>query len=249
MIIAVAGKGGSGKTTLAGLIIRYLVRSGKVPVLAVDADPNSNLADSIGLQAPKTIGQVNQEFLDGKQNLPPGMHKQGWLDLKLNEALGESKGVDIVVMGRPEGSGCYCSANAVLKEYLEKLAGNYSYVVVDNEAGMEHLSRRTTQEMDVLFMVSEPTIRGIRTVGRLDKLVKELNLKVKNRFLILDRVNGDIDSKLSAEIDKLNVDLLATIPQDEEVLEYDLLERSLIDLPETSPAAKAVEDLMEKVVK
>ncbi|UCD85021.1 MAG: AAA family ATPase, partial [Deltaproteobacteria bacterium] len=188
-IIAVAGKGGSGKTTLASLIIRFLHRQGG-PILAVDADPNSNLGMSLGLTARRTIGQVQEEFMEEKLDIPPGLSKQAWLELKLHELVEESEGIDLIVMGRPDGPGCYCSVNVMLRDYLENLAENYKWTVVDNEAGMEHLSRRTTQKIDILLMVAEPTLKGLRTAARLKTLVGELKLHIGRQFLVVDRITN-----------------------------------------------------------
>jgi CO dehydrogenase maturation factor len=247
-IIAVAGKGGSGKTTLASLIIRFLHQQGG-PILAVDADPNSNLGMSLGLSARKTIGQVQEEFMGEKLNIPPGLSKHAWLELKLHEIVEESKGIDLIVMGRPDGPGCYCSVNALLRDYLDNLSGNYKWTVVDNEAGMEHLSRRTTQKIDILLMVAEPSLKGLRTTARLKALVEELKLNVGHQFLVMDRTTNDLPTSLKTEVEKTGIDLLGTIPPDEAVIQYDLEEKSLLGLPESSAAVIAVKEIMSNLIK
>ena len=146
--IAVAGKGGSGKTSLSSLVIRYLMKKGAVPILAIDADPNANLGESLGLDIKQTIGSIIASFNEEKINIPPGMTKEAYLDIKLNEAIVETKGLDLVTMGRGEGPDCYCYPNLLLRKFADTLSGNYPYMVMDNEAGMEHLSRRTTQDVD-----------------------------------------------------------------------------------------------------
>ena len=177
--IAVAGKGGTGKTSIASLIIRYLKNNKLEPILAIDADPNANLADSLGLEVKQTIGSIIASFNNEKINIPPGMTKEAYLEYKLNEALVESKGLDLLTMGRGEGPDCYCYPNLLLRKFADSLAGNYAYVVMDNEAGMEHLSRRTTQNINALLVVSDPSVKGVRTVAQIKNLVSELKLVVK----------------------------------------------------------------------
>jgi CO dehydrogenase maturation factor len=175
--IAVAGKGGSGKTTLASLIIRYLERSGAGPILAVDADPNANLGESLGLTVGETVGSIIASFNEEKINIPPGMTKETYLEYRLNRALVESRGLDLMTMGRGEGPECYCYPNLMLRKFIDTLAGNYAYMVMDNEAGMEHLSRRTTQGVDELLIVSNHSVKGVRTVARIEDLVAQLKLR------------------------------------------------------------------------
>ncbi len=242
-ILAVAGKGGTGKTTFAALLIRHLLRSGGGPLLAVDADPDANLGVMVGHQVEKTVGQVLQEFLEQKMNIPQGMPKQQWIELQLNAAISESKGLDLIQMGRPEGPGCYCSANAVLRDFLERLSENYRSVVVDNEAGMEHLSRRTAGRIDQLFMISDPSVKGLRTVQSLLELIAELKLNPAQKFLVLCRA-GRLDSRLQAQIRELKVDYLGAVPEDPRIVEFDLSERSLLELPDQTPAVLAVADIM-----
>ena len=179
--IAVAGKGGSGKTSLASLVIRYLQRSGASPILAIDADPNANLGDSLGLKVGQTVGSVIASFNEKKINIPPGMTKEDYLEFQISDALTESKGLDLLTMGRGEGPECYCYPNLMLRRFADKLSESYAYVVMDNEAGMEHLSRRTTQNIDELLLVSDHSIKGIRTIARLKELVGELELVVKRQ--------------------------------------------------------------------
>ena len=246
--IAVAGKGGSGKTSLTGLIIRYLKKSGAGPILAVDADPNANLGESLGLDIKQTVGLILDEFQGEKINIPPGMTKEAYLDYKLNEVIVESKGLDLVTMGRGGGPECYCYPNLILRKFIDTLAGNYAYTVMDNEAGMEHLSRRTTQNVDEMFIISDPSVKGVRTVARIRELISELKLVVKRQSVIINFAPAKLDALVTEEMAKLGIDLTATIPIDEEMREYDLKLRSLLDLPDTSKAVRAVDNLMARIL-
>ena len=247
--IAVAGKGGSGKTSVASLVIRYLMKNGSGPILAIDADPNANLGESLGLKVEQTVGLVLDAFQKDKINIPPGMTKEIYLDYKLNEIIVESKGLDLVTMGRGEGPECYCYPNLILKKFVDSLAENYAFTVMDNEAGMEHLSRRTTQNVDGLFIISDHSVKGIRTVARIRDLVAELKLVVKRQLIVINFVPTKLDPLVTEELDRLGIDPIAIIPLDEEVYEYDLKLKSLLDLPDTSMATRAVNDLMTKLFK
>ncbi len=189
-VIAVAGKGGVGKTTTCGMLVRYLVEELKNgPVLAVDADPNSNLNELLGVTVTATIGEAREAM---KTDAPQGMTKDVWFEYKVHEAVIEGRGFDLLVMGRPEGAGCYCAANNLAKKYIDTLKENYTYVVVDNEAGMEHISRLVTQDIDLLYVVSDATPRGILTAKRILELIKELDLNVKKVGIIINKLkNGD----------------------------------------------------------
>jgi len=246
--IAVAGKGGSGKTSVASLVIRYLMKNGSGPILAIDADPNANLGESLGLTVEQTVGLMLDAFQKDKINIPPGMNKQAYLDYKLNEIIVESKGLDLVTMGRGEGPECYCYPNLILKKFADSLAESYAYTVMDNEAGMEHLSRRTTQNVDGLFIISGHSVKGIRTVARIRDLVSDLKLVVKRQMVIVNFVPTKLDPLVTEELDRLGIDPVATIPLDEEVYEYDLKLKSLLDIPDTSKAVRAVNDLMAKLL-
>lgn len=247
-VIAMAGKGGTGKTTLSALIIRYLKRKGRGPILAVDADPNANLAEALGLNGCKSLGAAREEFFESKMNLPAGMSKETYLEMKLHEVLAESEGVDLLVMGRPEGPGCYCYANNILRRHIDLLSKNYPFVVMDNEAGMEHLSRRTTQGVDHLLFLSDYSIKGIRTVGKIQTLIGDLNLSVKEKHLVVDRTPAELSPHFLEEIEKQGVRLLGTIPQDRFIFEHDLKGESLLLLPEDSSAVRAVAGMMEKII-
>ena len=247
--IAVAGKGGSGKTSVASLIIRYLKKKGIGPILAVDADPNANLGDSLGLSIRQTVGSIIATFNEEKINIPPGMTKEAYLEYKLNMAITESTGLDLLTMGRGEGPECYCYPNVVIRKLIDELSGNYAYVVMDNEAGMEHLSRRTTQNIDELLLVSDHSVKGLRSIARIQELVKELKLVVKRESVIINFVANGIDPLLSKELDRLGMVPTITIPIDEELRRYDLEQKPLFDMPDTSKAVTAVNDLITKLLK
>jgi len=246
--IAVAGKGGSGKTSVACLVIRYLVNKGLTPVLAVDADGNANLGESLGLEVGDTIGSIIADFNEDKISIPSGLTKGAYLELKLNEAVVESKGMDLISMGRGEGTGCYCYPNSMLKKFIDELKSNYKYMVMDNEAGMEHLSRRTTENVDRLFIISNHSVKGVRTVGRILELIKELKLDIGKLGIIMTQVPGELDGRIQQELEMLGIEPSAIIPYDEEVYNYDLEKKSLLELPDSSPAVAAIAGLMDTII-
>jgi CO dehydrogenase maturation factor len=246
--IAVAGKGGSGKTSVTSLIIRYLKNNGLEPILAIDADANANLGESLGLEVKQTVGSIIASFNSEKINIPPGMTKEAYLEFKLNDALVESKGLDLLTMGRGEGPECYCYPNLLLRKFADALAGNYAYVVMDNEAGMEHLSRRTTQNLDALLIISDHSVKGVRTLARIRDLVSELRLVVKRQVVIINLAPAKLAPLVSEELTRLELEPVILIPEDEEIYKSDLELRPLLDLPDTSIAVKAVNDLMAELL-
>ena len=246
--IAVAGKGGSGKTSIASLVIRYLKKNGAGPILAVDADPNANLGESLGLSIKQTVGSMLDNFQRDKINIPPGMTKDTYLDYKLNEVIVESKGLDLVTMGRGECPECYCYPNLMLRKFADNLAKNYAYVIMDNEAGMEHLSRRTTQNIDEFLIISNHSVKGVRTAARIRDLVSELKLVVKRQSVIINLAPAKLDPIVTEELDRLGIEPTTTIPLDEELYDYDLKMKPLLDLPDTSKAVTAVDELMAKIL-
>jgi len=246
--IAVAGKGGSGKTSLASLIIRFLLKKGLGPVLAVDADANANLGEGIGLEVGKTVGSALASFNEEKINIPPGLTKEAYLEIKLNEVIVESKGIDLIAMGRGEGTGCYCYPNSVLRSFIDKLSSNYEFIVMDNEAGMEHLSRKTTEHTDELFVVSDHSVKGVRTIARILELIKELKLDVRHTSVVLSMVPGKIDFHIAEELNRLGISVAAKIPYDAMVKEYDLEQKSLLEIPGDSEAVQAVDKMMSSIL-
>jgi len=246
--IAVAGKGGTGKTSLASLVIRYLLKKGAGPILAIDADPNANLGESLGLDIKQTVGSLIASFNEEKINIPPGMTKEAYLDIKLNEAVVEAKNIDLVTMGRGEGPDCYCYPNVILRKFADTLSGNYPYMVMDNEAGMEHLSRRTTQNVDELLLVSDHSVKGVRTLARIKELVAELKLEVKRQSVLINLVPNGISPVVAGEMKKLGIEAAAVIPLDDEIYQYDLKLKPLLDLPDSSKAVRAVNKLMTNLL-
>jgi CO dehydrogenase maturation factor len=246
--IAVAGKGGTGKTTVAALIIGYLKNKSNGSILAVDADPTANLGEAIGLIADTTIGATLAKFREELSSLPQGVSKNEYLESKLDEILVEGKKVDLLVMGRKEGAGCYCYPNQILRQYIDTLSKNYSYLIIDNEAGMEHLSRRITRELDFLFLVSDPTVRGVKTAGALRDLAEELELNIKKTCLVIDNLSGELHPLVLEEIRKQRLELIQTIPGDPIIVDYNLSGKPLTDLPETSVATKAISELIKQIM-
>jgi len=245
--IAVAGKGGCGKTSITSLVIRYLKNNGRTPILAVDADPNENLGESLGLQVKQTIGTILDSFQHDKIKIPAGLTKEAYLQYKLNENVVESPGLDLITMGRGQGPECYCYPNTVLKNFIEDLAAGYKYVVMDNEAGMEHLSRRTTEDVDVLLLVSNHTVKGVRAIARIKELVNELKLNVKKQLVIINNVSGKLEPLVAEEMARLGFAADAVIPADDAVYRADLAQTPLVILGDTTPAVKAVNALMENI--
>ncbi len=246
--IAVAGKGGTGKTSVTSMIIRYLMNNACTPILAVDADPNANLADSIGLKVDRTVGSLINSFNGDKINIPPGTTKEAYLEYRMNEIIIESKGLDLLVMGRPEGPECYCYPNSMLRKFMDTLMGNYAYTVMDNEAGMEHLSRRTTDKVDELLYVSDHSMKGVRTLARLRELVREVKLVVKRESVIINMApGGKLDPLIEAEMAKLGLKASAVLPVDQTIRDYDLQFKPLMQLPDTAPSVKVINKLMDQL--
>ncbi len=244
--IALAGKGGTGKTTVAGLLIKYLVKTGKTPVLAVDADSNANLNEVCGLEVTDTLGNAREEMKKGI--VPSGMTKDIFIDMKLQQAVVEDDGFDLVVMGQPEGPGCYCAANTLLTGFLEKLTVNYPYIVMDNEAGMEHISRLTTSNVDVLLTISDTSRRGLQAAVRINDLAKDLNIGVSKSYLIINQTKEAPSDSVLNIIKEKGLELAGTIPEDRTVYEYDLNGRPTIELPEDNTAVMAAYEIFEKII-
>lgn len=248
MKIAVSGKGGTGKTTIASLIVRYLLQKNEKPILAVDADPNSNFGDALGVTVESSVGKVLEGFLKDKESLSVGMVKESLISYKLSEILVEERGFDLLSMGQGEGPGCYCYPNSVIRNYIEKLASNYKNVVIDNEAGMEHISRRTNGSLDVLFLVSDPSLKGIRTCKKLEDLVASLGLNIKKTYLLINRIANGVPPQIEEEVKRLNLNLLQIIPEDGQIIDHELRGISMLKLDESSPSVKKIKEAMEKII-
>ncbi|MCX8070700.1 MAG: hypothetical protein N2738_09380 [Thermodesulfovibrionales bacterium] len=235
--IAFAGKGGTGKTSLAALTIKYLLSNNKTPILAVDADSNSCLNEAVGLDVHTTIGKLREDSLDvvrSGSDRPGGMSMEQLFDYQVQQSIIESKGFDLIVMGRPEGPGCYCAANNIVRKYTDLLSTKYPYVVIDNEAGMEHLSRRTTHAVDLLIMVSDATVKGVLTLKRIDELVNELNLDVKKKIAIINMIGTDQEDKLSKKAREIGLQNFYFIQRDSNIADYDIEGKPIIDIPNNS---------------
>jgi CO dehydrogenase maturation factor len=244
--IALAGKGGTGKTTVAGMLIKYLVKSGKTPILAVDADCNANLNEVLGLKVADTLGNAREEMKKGV--VPSGMTKDIFMSMKLEQAVVESDGYDLIVMGQPEGSGCYCAANTLLTGFLEKLSGNYPYIVMDNEAGMEHISRLTTSNVDILLTVSDTSRRGLQAAIRINQLAKDLNIGVGKSYLIINQIKEKPSDIVLDMIKKANLDLAGMIPEDDAIYEFDLNGKPTIDIPNDNKAIRAAFQIFDRII-
>ncbi|MFH1406903.1 MAG: AAA family ATPase [Candidatus Omnitrophota bacterium] len=242
--IAIAGKGGTGKTTLAALIIRELLARNKTPILAVDADPNSNLNEALGVEYDSMIADIREEI--PQKQLPVNVTKSDYINKRLQEAIAEFKGFDLLVMGRPEGPGCYCYVNELLRQHLSKLGNQYKFVVMDNEAGMEHLSRRTTDDIDLLIVTSDQTLVGIRSAGRVVQVLKSLKLKIKKKFLVINRAKPALTAAQNTALEETGLELLGVIPEDETINSYREQGRNLLDSSASSKAVSALSDLIQK---
>ncbi len=245
-VIAIAGKGGVGKTTISGMLVRYLVEDLKQgPVLAVDADPNSNLNEVLGVSVHSTIGETREQM---KKDVPAGMSKDTWVEYKVQEAVIEAGGFDLLVMGRPEGPGCYCAANSLAKKYIDALKGNYSFVVVDNEAGMEHMSRLVTQDVDVLYVVSDPTPRGIMTASRILSIIGELNLHIGKTVVIVNRFHEKDGAALSKAAAERGVAIGGRVRDDEALAECDAAGQAIFELKTTSDSLSDAYGIFERTI-
>lgn len=244
--IALAGKGGTGKTTIAGMLVKYLVQNGKAPVLAVDADANANLNEVLGLEVSDTLGNAREEMKKG--NVPSGMTKDIFMSMKLEQAVVDADGYDLVVMGQPEGSGCYCAANTLLTGFLEKLTGNYPYIVMDNEAGMEHISRLTTRNVDVLLIVSDTSRRAIQAGLRINKLAHDLRIGIGESYLIVNQVREALPEAALRFIQKDGLTLIGTIPLDDTVYTCDLEGHPMTEIPADNLALKTAFEIFDKIV-
>jgi CO dehydrogenase maturation factor len=257
--IALAGKGGVGKTTTAAMVIKYLVQSQPGAILAIDADPSSNLNMVLGLDLEWTVGEIREGLLTQvKESLTAGgaamgaigggISKREYLDYEIRSSLSEGDRFDLIAMGRSEGPGCYCAVNHNLREVVDSISKNYRYVVIDNEAGMEHLSRRTTRDVQHLLVVTDPTQRGLVAAERIAGFRNELDIRIENSYLVLNRMTGEIPDALQARIDQMDIPLLGIVPADQELMNFEFSGRPLVDLGDDSPVYQAVAAMMRKIL-
>jgi CO dehydrogenase maturation factor len=257
--IALAGKGGVGKTTTAGMIIKYLMQSQPGAILAIDADPSSNLNMVLGLDLEWTVGDIRENMLAQVKKsltaggaamgaLEGGMSKHDYLDYEIRSALAEGDQFDLIAMGRSEGPGCYCAVNHNMREVIDSISKHYRYMVIDNEAGMEHLSRRTTRDVHHLIVVTDPTQRGLVAAERIAGFRKEMDIHIENTYLILNRLNGEMPPALAAHIEGMEIPLLGVIPADTNLVEFEFSGRPLVDLGDESPVYQAVAGMMAQIL-
>lgn len=243
--IALGGKGGTGKTTIAGLLIRYMLSHGMKPLLAIDADSNSNLNEVLGVPLEETLSDAREEM---KTNVPSGMTKDIFMEMKVEQALIESEGFDLVAMGRPEGPGCYCAANNLLSSLIDRLIGNYPYLVIDNEAGMEHFSRLTQKDLDLLLLVSDPSRRGLSAACRIAELVKTLPIRVARVVLVINQVREQ-PADWPEEVHRIfGAEGIVCFPADSLISQFDMEGKPTVNLPDDAPVVKAARELFDKLL-
>ncbi len=248
--IAFAGKGGTGKTTIAALLTNDLIQRITGPLLAIDADPATNLHLALGLPMPATVGDIREDMADSgaDSQLGIGISRLDYLRREIQMVLEEGEKIDLLAMGRPEGQGCYCAANHLLRSIIDDLAGNYQMLVIDNEAGMEHISRRTTRDVDVLFIITDPTLRGMKAAESILEMSRDLEINIHRRLLILNRVVGELAQPLQEAIDNMDVEIGAVIPADPKINELDALGKALTNLNGDSPAQREISKLTDKLL-
>ncbi len=257
--IALAGKGGVGKTTIAGMVIKYLAETQPGSILAIDADPSSNLNMVLGLDLDWTVGDIRENLLAEVQSsmmatgaamgtLNGGVTKRDYLDYQIRSSLSEGTHFDLIAMGRSEGPGCYCAVNYNLREVVDTISKNYRYVVIDNEAGMEHLSRRTTRDVEHLFIVSDTTQRGIVSSERISGFRKDMDILIENAYLILNRLTGEMPEPIKERIKTLDIPLLGVVPADQEIATFEFSGRPLVEMEDESPIYQAIASMMEIIL-
>jgi CO dehydrogenase maturation factor len=248
-LIGISGKGGVGKTTISALVVRQLIAHGCKPVMALDADPNSCLDSALGVPAGKSIGSVREETrqLANKGGLT-GMAKQELLQLKISESLVEGDDFDLIAMGRPEGPGCYCFANNVLRETIHQISASYPYIVLDNEAGLENISRRIARRLNLLVMVSDSSAPGLKTLERLHSLAAEMEIAYDRLAIVVNRLKPGGSSEVASDTARrIKADMLLGLPEDEEIFAFMEQGKSLMNLSAMNPVKKGIDHLLEKI--
>lgn len=243
-IIAIAGKGGTGKTTICAMLVKILKERKTGSILAVDADPNSNLAENLGVKPEQTIGGILDAVSNPEKSIPPGMPKDRFIELEVQKAVEEAGDFDVLTMGRPEGPGCYCYVNNVLRASMDKLIKDYDFVIIDNEAGLEHLSRRTTRYADSLLIISNPTPVGLKSAERILAITKELGIKTRRNLLLINTFNQDIKEE---RIRHLDLEYLGSIPLDPEITKISLAGGSFCDLNDSAISLAALRKIGDKI--
>lgn len=248
-IIAITGKGGTGKTAITAMLIRYLVKDAirKYSILAIDADPDANLADALGVQISKTIGDMREFMQKARYTTPPDTDKQVLFESKLFEILMEEEGYDLLVMGKSEGSGCYCFVNNLLRGIMDKTVNNYDLIIIDTPAGLEHFSRKTIPDLDVLIVVTDESRRGLTTGERIRDLAKEIELKYKDLYVVINKVTPERKDIVLETASSLGLKVIGTIPYDERLAKFDLVGDPLMDLPDDTPAVKEMKQVVNGI--
>lgn len=257
--IALAGKGGVGKTTISGMVIKYLIQTQPGAVLAIDADPSSNLNMVLGLDLEWTVGEIREGMLAKVKDslnqggaamgsMPGGISKHEYLSYEIQSSLSEGDRFDLIAMGRGEGPGCYCAVNHNLREVIDSISKNYRYVVIDNEAGMEHLSRRTTRDVNHMLVVTDPTMRGLVAAERIIDMQKDLDINIENTYLILNRVVGEPPAPLLDKVNELKATYLGFVPADQALMEFEFEGKPLVNLGDDSPVFQAIKKMMSSIL-
>jgi CO dehydrogenase maturation factor len=247
-VIAITGKGGTGKTAVTAMLMRHLLNSGKrYRTLAIDADPDANLADALGIKISKTIGDMREFMQESRYTTPPDTDKQRLFESKLFEILVEKAGYDLLVMGKPEGSGCYCFVNNLLRGIMDKTMNEYDLTIIDTPAGLEHISRKTIPDLDLLLVVTDESRRGLTTAERIRDLANELELKYKDLFVIVNKVTPGRKETVLETARELGLKVIGAIPYDEKLAKFDLIGDPLIDLPDDSPAVVEMQQVVREI--
>jgi CO dehydrogenase maturation factor len=249
-IIAMAGKGGTGKTTISALLIKYMLHNDLTPILAVDADANANLNELLDMNVHLTLGEIRRDL---KGDIPAHITRDQFMEMKVHQALVEAKGFDLLVMGQPDGPGCYCAANQHLAMTMDKLADNYRYILVDNEAGMEHLSRMNLRTIDTLLVISDPSARGIMTAKRISELTKPLKIEIKEKFLIVNRTPEPLPPELYTKIkettESTDLPLAGILSSSDQLVHQELSGKSYLEMAEESPVIRQAYEIFSKIIK
>ncbi|MGL4669227.1 MAG: AAA family ATPase [Methanobacteriaceae archaeon] len=249
MIIAVSGKGGTGKTMFSSILVKILAKTGK-NLLVIDADADSNMPDTLGINVDSSVGDVREQLKKDTAagNISPGTNKWDILDYKIMESMIETQDFDLLMMGRPEGSGCYCAVNTMLRKIIENISSNYDYIVIDTEAGLEHLSRRTTQNVDCMIVISDTSSRGLLTAERIGDLAKELEISFKQLYLVINRIKENNKKNILEKAKKTHLELLGTINDDELITKYDLEGKALYNLPDDAEIVLTISEMVDKII-
>lgn len=250
-IFVVAGKGGTGKTTFSGLLVKYLSQTANNPILAIDADPAVSLADLLGMDVEETLGDIREDALNNSEKIPGGMSKHEYFDFMIQSSIAESQKVDLLTMGRPEGPGCYCYVNSILRRCVDGLSDKYGSVVVDCEAGLEHLSRRTTVNIDYLFIITNVSVKGVKTGNTILDLMESLKTTAGKKILVFNRIKNDEEEGVIEEIKKYidisKLDYTGRLPEDKKVFDMEMRGESIISLPDDSPVFLSFTEIMNNL--